>query len=568
METSSVLCVWFPCWPVQRLVAGDGGLRCKPIVLFRNLAQRGQIVTEASPAARVAGVRTGMPLSEACSLVRRSRYGESALHVVEHDLQADARDFRELAIGCERFSPVVGQVLAETGRDPATGLETLPSALWMEAGSILHLFGGERGLFSAAGRHFEQAGYTVRQAIASTPGKAWGLARFSKSEFPDESLFDELPVEALRLPAEVVSNLKQLGVPCIGELRKLPRAGLLSRFGESLTRRLDQADGLMEEVIEGIYPPPDYRVAETLDYPVSDQESVLVVLERMIRGLCDEMRGKQRGGLVWQCRLSAPGQPPCGLTVRLFRPTAVASHILPLVATQLEGMFREKGITKSRGVSRRGTGFGVVDFEVSVRNCVLLAERQRELFDENPRRDLLALGQLIDRLSSRLGAGQVLRPRLQKGTLAEDAALFEPLAGQGGQLETVRVRRGTGKEKGKGKGNETRRDRLPGRETGLPACGGLSPLQRPLVLLPEPRAIEAVSIEGEPSTEINVPMFLLMEGGRWLVQRCWGPERMETAWWRGPTVRRDYWRIEVQTGRWLWVFRDLRRRQWFLHGEF
>jgi protein ImuB len=570
VENSSVLCVCFPCWPVQRLVAGDGELRCKPIVLFRNLAQRGQIVTEASPAAQAAGVRSGMPLSEARSLVRRSRYGESALHVVEHDLEADARALRELAMGCERFSPVVGQVHTETGRDPLTGLDAAPAALWLEAGTVLHLFGGARGLLSAVGRHFEKAGYMIRQAIASTPGKAWGLARFAESDFPDEALFDALPVEALRLPADVVSNLQQLGVQRISELRKLPRAGLLSRFGESLTRRLDQADGLVGEVVEGIYPPPDYRAAETLDYPVSDRDSVLVVLERMIRRLCEEMRGKQRGGLVWHCRLSSPQQPPSELAVRLFRPTAVATHILPLVATQLDGMFREKGIKKSRGVHQRTTGFGVVDFEVSVRNCVLLAERQRELFDENPRRDLLALGQLIDRLSSRLGAEQVVRPRLQKGTMAEDAALFEPLAGRAREQEAERRSSGAAaaSRRRPRRGKTASQDQMTGQQARLSGCGGLSPLQRPLVLLPEPRAIDAVSVDGRPSTDINVPMFLLIGGERWLVQRCWGPERIETAWWRGPTVRRDYWRIEVQTGRWLWVFRDLRKRKWFLHGEF
>ena len=28
----------------------------------------------------------------------------------------------------------------------------------------------------------------------------------------------------------------------------------------------------------------------------------------------------------------------------------------------------------------------------------------------------------------------------------------------------------------------------------------------------------------------------------------WGPERIETLWWRGPSVRRDYYRIAVESG--------------------
>ena len=52
------------------------------------------------------------------------------------------------------------------------------------------------------------------------------------------------------------------------------------------------------------------------------------------------------------------------------------------------------------------------------------------------------------------------------------------------------------------------------------------------------------------------------------VVRRWGPERIETAWWRGPTVRRDYWRIETNDRRWLWVYRNLQDRRWYLQGEF
>ena len=47
-----------------------------------------------------------------------------------------------------------------------------------------------------------------------------------------------------------------------------------------------------------------------------------------------------------------------------------------------------------------------------------------------------------------------------------------------------------------------------------------------------------------------------------------GPERIETGWWRGRTVARDYYRIETTTGRCYWVFRRLPAGPWFLHGMF
>jgi protein ImuB len=52
------------------------------------------------------------------------------------------------------------------------------------------------------------------------------------------------------------------------------------------------------------------------------------------------------------------------------------------------------------------------------------------------------------------------------------------------------------------------------------------------------------------------------------VARHWGPERIETGWWRGPSVRRDYYRIETDEGRRFWLFRELTNRRWFLHGAY
>jgi protein ImuB len=52
------------------------------------------------------------------------------------------------------------------------------------------------------------------------------------------------------------------------------------------------------------------------------------------------------------------------------------------------------------------------------------------------------------------------------------------------------------------------------------------------------------------------------------IVRHWGPERIETLWWRGPSVRRDYYRVATESGAHLWLFRRLTDNRWFLHGVF
>lgn len=76
-----------------------------------------------------------------------------------------------------------------------------------------------------------------------------------------------------------------------------------------------------------------------------------------------------------------------------------------------------------------------------------------------------------------------------------------------------------------------------GRMAEAPARG----VERPLWLLREPRAIPAPAME---------PAAV---------------ERIETGWWDGVPVRRDYFSAELHGGR-AWIFRDLASGQWYLHG--
>jgi protein ImuB len=67
---------------------------------------------------------------------------------------------------------------------------------------------------------------------------------------------------------------------------------------------------------------------------------------------------------------------------------------------------------------------------------------------------------------------------------------------------------------------------------------------RPLWLLPEPRPLSSSS----------------------LPQIQHGLERIESGWWDGGDVRRDYFVARTNQGAALWVFRDLRDGRWYLHG--
>jgi protein ImuB len=45
-----------------------------------------------------------------------------------------------------------------------------------------------------------------------------------------------------------------------------------------------------------------------------------------------------------------------------------------------------------------------------------------------------------------------------------------------------------------------------------------------------------------------------------------GPERIESGWWDGADVSRDYYLARTHQGAQVWVFRDRRRDAWYLQG--
>ena len=64
------------------------------------------------------------------------------------------------------------------------------------------------------------------------------------------------------------------------------------------------------------------------------------------------------------------------------------------------------------------------------------------------------------------------------------------------------------------------------------------------------------------------PVRFLWQERHHVIAHCWGPERIETGWWRGQDIHRDYYLVETTAGTRFWIFRTLDGDAWFLHGIF
>jgi protein ImuB len=508
-------------------------------------------------------IEPGMPLAEALALhqwasSRRSKSRDPGhgrpLHLEAYDPSADRLALVQLAQVCQQFSPIVG--LEEGQR---------PESLLLDITRVSDRLGGEQALAYQLARALTERGLCAQLAVADSVGAAWGLAHYGPRAPIKQTgtgsttlsiasrqqmlhALTELPIPALRLDAVSLDDLDQLGVERIEQLVALPRDGLAMRFGQGILRRLDQALAAAAEVITPCRWPLELAADWEFESPTSRRDEIELVLARLLSQLTNPLAAQRRGVLQLVCRLDAEAVEPCPVVLRLFRPTVSVRHLLDMFCLRLETIRIERPITVIRLAV---TASDRLDFEQQTLFKVESAETE-------PRQ----LAQAIDRLTHRLGREAVLQPLLLADAQPEYACQYLPPEDLDRRNRAFRTVENRGRIAGAKNSRPAQKPLVKDRRSalGIPA--------RPTRLYMPPVALHTVSVapDGAPlcfeTTGFDLPP------GRQRVARAWGPERIETGWWRTRTVRRDYYRVETMTAERYWLFRCLRENRWFLQGAF
>jgi protein ImuB len=229
----------------------------------------------------------------------------------------------------------------------------------------------------------------------------------------------------------------------------------------------------------------------------------------MLEELCAHLRGRGTAIDSLELRLLHREAPATRLRLRFAEPVAVAGRIAALLQERLA---RTELPAAVRSVRLRSGAPVEARAEVD------------DLFARDRRRSA-AVPQLVERLRARLGGeavhGLCLVAEHRPEAAQKSGDLLVPgspaLAGQRSE-----------------------------------EAGG-SPTPRPVWLLAVPQPLEG----GDP------PRY---EGALEIEE---GPERIESGWWDGGDVRRDYYVARNPAGVRLWIFRERRAAGgWFLHGVF
>ncbi|WP_368184733.1 DNA polymerase Y family protein [Aestuariibius sp. HNIBRBA575] len=423
--------------------------------------------------------------------------------------KADGRFQRMLARWAGRYCPWVGL----EGRD----------GLVMDISGTPHLFGGETPMLDDMNARLARAGLQVQMGLGDTRGAAWALARYGTDARANVAAAGRpmdrlggLPVTALRLEDKANTALLRLGVRTISDLADLPRATITRRFGPHVLMRLAQALGDQPEHLSPLPDPPQFSVRMTLPDPIGLAGDVMAGTARLLDRLCDKLKDHEQGARVLRLDLRRVDQASQQVELRLARPLRDPHRILPLFQRGVDGIDAGFGIDQIRLEAVQ-----VEALPVQQVSHVAYAQAGPDMGDTT------GLEDLITKVGNRIGLDNVQRFLPADSHIPERSHIIAQAA------------------------------------YSSPAPSWPVMRHRPLRLF----APEHVAATGRtPPGRFRWRRMALQTA------RATGPERLAPEWWMADDAWRsgvrDYWKVETQQGRRLWMYHTPQSPGWFVQGEF
>jgi len=369
---------------------------------------------------------------------------------------------------------------------------------------------------------FLDRGIKIKIGIGPTIGSAWAIAQFGSLEINClRSLKDALaplPIEALRIETQASQALHQIGVFQIAQLMQLPRQALALRFGKEVLQKLDQALGLQNETFNAIHAPEFFSIRRAFESPIFKEQSLRAMLLRLIEELISKLKKQNRTAKRFRIELIDP-KKKLSKTELSFN---FASDDIKHINQVLEASIQKFSIPD-----------GVQIIRIEALELELALRRQNTLLGDAHVLDSMRSSQeLINHLGAKLGNSNINQVNFKASHIPERSFKF------------------------------TSFDKDLSPQT-LPSI-----LDRPSYIFPRPEPFSAIALLPD-----KPPSRIEWQGRKFKIIKALGPEKISLEWWHSKIdsesmrtlEERQYFKIQEEQGRWLWVFRtkDLR---WFVHG--
>jgi protein ImuB len=393
------------------------------------------------------------------------------------------------------------------------------ASLLLDVTASLRAFGGRLALCRRVRASVAALGFTPQIGMAPTAQGAWLLAHYAASRTQPgqrrvirmESMarrLDALPCALLPAAAPYREWLQGIGCIALGDLRKLPRAGLQRRTSTALLAALDRAYGQAPELFEWVQAPQTFSARLELPDRIEQAEAVLFAARRlilqMIGWLVALQRAVSRFVLSLEHERGRTAVPPTPVDIALAEPAWQEDHLIRLLKERL---------------GRLVLAAPVIAIRLDATDVAAMAPPTAALFPK-PGGTPADYHRLLELLTARLGNDSVLVPSPRADHRPEVGNQWRPA---------------------------TLVERAP-----LVAVG---PTRRPFWLLEKPIAL----MVRDHRPFYGSPLQLIS-----------GPERIECGWWDGALAIRDYFIAQGAESACYWVYRERADQEahWFLHGLF
>jgi protein ImuB len=452
------------------------------------------------------GIAPGMPINAAYALWAQ-------LRTLPRDA---AREYWEL----ERLAEWAGSFT------PRVSIEA-PDGLLLEVKGSVRLFGGVRALAERVLRELRQRGVTARIALTPTPLASLCLARqpLPEGDWICVRALSELParmasvsLRQLRWSSSVLQTLDSMGVQTIGQCQRLPRDGLARRIGPECVLELDGLLGRAPQVRRRFVPRERFAARCEFEMELTHTQQLECWLQPLLAQLEQFLRTRQAAVQAIKLSFKASRVESARIEpviVRFAAPVTTQQHIWTVLKERLGRLVLSAPIVALR------IGSGAL---VSVRQDNARLSLPESLGNEAAYANRMEEARLIDLLRARLGTDAVQglsqvadhRPEYAVSLCAAQVAMRS--------------------------------------QSQAPIQAPTFSSARPAWLLPQPQALSVMG---------SWPQY------RGALQFEQGPERIESGWWDGRDVTRDYYIVRASTGQRLWIYRERRPpHAWFLHGVF
>lgn len=459
------MCVWYPDWPLRR----PGAPSDSPAQAVDDENR----VTACNASAAAQGVKVGMRRREAEAIC-------PAVVTFEVDPGAEAVRFEPVAVALETLVPRIEIVAPGLMYAPVTG--------------AVGYYGGEEPLVERLVAALEaETGGGYRLGLAAGPFASREAAQRATAADPvnvvddDVAFLASLDIASLGKEA-LTATFRWLGIATLGELSRMPRAAIVSRFGTQGLEAHRVARG-EDRALQARPLPPDLAVEERFDPPLENLEQAAFATRSLAHRLIDTLAGRGVAPHQIQVEAEAGDGEVRRRTWRMADPFDEAA-VADRVRWQLRAWLDHARSGRGTGIRGGVTRLRIVPADVSDEGRQLVLHEDAHSAAEGQRS--------LSQAQALLGADRVLQAHPQGGRAPGDRVVWSRWGEPASAAQ---------------------------RDPEAPWPGHI-PAPSPTLVPPEPVELE---VEWDGGMPVRV-----RQGSRWVPVLSWaGPWRHLGRWWQG-----------------------------------